>query len=80
MGVRVRGVPRGRSRTLGESGAGRPCANIAGSFKDGEIARVAQKVNPGWSRVCARVVVPGRVRVGDSVLLLEPNAEHGGDA
>jgi MOSC domain-containing protein YiiM len=57
-----------------------PCANIAGSFKDGEIARVAQKVNPGWSRVCARVLVPGRVRVGDSVLLLEPNAEHGGDA
>jgi len=49
-----------------------PCANIAGSFKDGEIARVAQKVNPGWSRVCARVVVPGRVRVGDSVKLLEP--------
>jgi len=49
-----------------------PCANIAGSLKDGEIARVAQKVNPGWSRVCARVVVPGRVRVGDSVKLLEP--------
>ena len=49
-----------------------PCAIIAGSFKDGEIARVAQKVNPGWSRVYARVVVPGRVRVGDSVKLLDP--------
>ena len=57
-----------------------PCANIAGSFKDGEIARVAQKVNPGWSRVCARVLVAGRVRVGDSVKLLEPTAERGGAA
>jgi MOSC domain-containing protein YiiM len=57
-----------------------PCANIIGSFASGDIARVGQKVNPGWSRVCARVLVPGRVRAGDSVLLLEPTAEHGGVA
>ena len=44
-----------------------PCANIAGSFRDGDISRVAQKVNPGWSRICARVVKPGVVRVGDPV-------------
>jgi MOSC domain-containing protein YiiM len=49
-----------------------PCANIAGSFTGGDIARVAQKVNPGWSRVCARVLVPGRVRIGDTATLLEP--------
>ena len=49
-----------------------PCAKIAGAFREGEIARIAQKVNPGWSRVCARVLVPGRVRVGDTANLLEP--------
>lgn len=46
-----------------------PCANIAGSFLGGDFSRVAQKVNPGWSRVCARVVKPGMVRVGDAVTL-----------
>jgi MOSC domain-containing protein YiiM len=57
-----------------------PCANITASFAGGDIARVAQKVNPGWSRLCARVLVPGQVRVGDSVKLLDPTAEHGGVA
>jgi MOSC domain-containing protein YiiM len=49
-----------------------PCANIAGSFAGGDIARVAQKTSPGWSRVYTRVLVPGRVRVGDTASLLEP--------
>jgi len=44
-----------------------PCQNIAGSFIDGEITRVSQKVRPGWSRVYARVLSPGRVRAGDRV-------------
>jgi MOSC domain-containing protein YiiM len=48
-----------------------PCANIAGSFAGGDIARVSQKWNPGWSRVYARVLAPGHVRVGDSVRLLD---------
>lgn len=46
-----------------------PCANIAGSFIGGDFSRVAQKVNPGWSRVCARVARGGIVKVGDSVTL-----------
>jgi MOSC domain-containing protein YiiM len=46
-----------------------PCANIAGSFRGGDFSRVAQKVNPGWSRVCARVVREGLVRVGDPVVI-----------
>jgi MOSC domain-containing protein YiiM len=57
-----------------------PCANITGSFAGGDIARVGHKANPGWSRVCARVIVPGRVHVGDSVRLLDPTAERGGAA
>src|SRR5580765_6823613 len=49
-----------------------PGAIIAGSFAGGDIARVAQKANPGWGRVYTRVLVPGRVRVGDTARLLEP--------
>ena len=48
-----------------------PCANIAGSFVGGDIARVAQKTSPGWSRVYTRVLAPGHVRVGDGVTLLD---------
>jgi len=49
-----------------------PCANIRGSFADGDFNRVSQKLHPGWSRVCARVVVDGPVRVGEAVEPLEP--------
>jgi MOSC domain-containing protein YiiM len=69
------------------TGYAAPCANIAGSFAGGDIARVAQKTNPGWSRVYTRVLVPGHVRIGDSVVLFDaagfqgsPTAEHGGAA
>lgn len=47
-----------------------PCSNITAAFRDGNYARVAQKRNPGWSRVCARVVTPGSIRQGDHVRLL----------
>jgi MOSC domain-containing protein YiiM len=46
-----------------------PCVNIAGSFRDGDFSRVAQKLNPGWSRICARVVRSGILRVGDPVVI-----------
>ena len=44
-----------------------PCETLAGSFLEGRFVRVSQKVHPGWSRVCARVLVGGRVKVGDPV-------------
>ena len=47
-----------------------PCQTIAGSFGDGRFDRVSEKVHPGWSRVCARVLFEGRVKVGDPVRLL----------
>ena len=47
-----------------------PCKTITGSFLGGDIARIAQKTHPGWSRVCARVLAGGRVRVGDAVALI----------
>jgi MOSC domain-containing protein YiiM len=46
-----------------------PCRNISDSFLDGDMTRIAQQLHPGWSRVCARVLAPGMVRVGDSVRL-----------
>jgi MOSC domain-containing protein YiiM len=46
-----------------------PCQTLAASFLEGRFVRVSQKVHPGWSRVCARVLVGGRVKVGDPVRL-----------
>lgn len=47
-----------------------PCNNIQVYFRGGEFARVSQKINPGWSRVCARVLNRGLIRVGDRVVYL----------
>jgi len=44
-----------------------PCAKLAGCFHDGRVERVAQRLHPGWSRLCARVLEEGRIRVGDPV-------------
>lgn len=50
-----------------------PCNNIAESFVDGLSKRISQKLHPGWSRLYAKVLAEGEVRVGDSVSL-EPAA------
>jgi MOSC domain-containing protein YiiM len=52
-----------------------PCRNIAGSFADGDITRVSNKLHPGWSRVYAKVVTPGSVRVGDAVRIAPNEGE-----
>lgn len=44
-----------------------PCRTIQRAFADQRFSRVSQKVHPGWSRVYARVLVPGRVALGDRV-------------
>jgi len=48
-----------------------PCRNIAASFIEGESIRISQKLHPGWSRIYARVLVPGSVRTGDSIAFIE---------
>jgi len=45
--------------------------NIMRAFKGGDFTRVSQKRHPGWSRVYARVLVPGRIRQGDPARLLD---------
>jgi MOSC domain-containing protein YiiM len=44
-----------------------PCSNINGSFAGGNFTRISQMLHPGWSRVCARVLAGGLVRVNDPV-------------
>src|SRR6266850_1542202 len=44
-----------------------PCGNLRPYFTAGAFVRVAQKVNPGWSRLYARVLREGSVRIGDPV-------------
>ena len=51
-----------------------PCINIKTSFHGGDYSRVSQKRHAGWSRVYARVLVPGTVRAGDDVRVLPPGA------
>ena len=48
--------------------AASPCEKIAGSFHDGQFVRVSEKVHPGWSRLCARVLTEGEVTVGCPVV------------
>ena|SRR5687767_4815345 len=45
-----------------------PCKTIRDSFSDKRYKRISQKVNPGWSRVYARVLEEGRVRVGSGFI------------
>lgn len=47
-----------------------PCANVRAAFLDGDYARVSEKRHPGWSRLYARVLVPGEIRTGDPVVRL----------
>jgi MOSC domain-containing protein YiiM len=48
-----------------------PCKKIAASFIEGEFKRISQKVNPGDSRLYARILRPGRLAVGQPVTLLD---------
>ena len=57
-----------------------PCQIIAASFSNGRVVRVSEKVHPGWSRLYARVLKEGTLRVGDRVRMLQPSptgANHG---
>ncbi len=44
-----------------------PCNNLIPYFAGGDYSRVAQKRNPGWSRMYARVLQTGLLRVADRV-------------
>src|SRR5688572_31070864 len=47
-----------------------PCDSVNASFSDGKFIRISQKVNPGWSRIYARVLRGGTLHVGQKVHIL----------
>ena len=51
-----------------------PCRNLSSAFRGGGIARISQKLHPGWSRTYAQVERPGIVHMGDRVEV-QPAAE-----
>lgn len=53
-----------------------PCNSIAASFIKGEFRRISQKKHPGQSRLYARVIRTGRLRVGQEIRLLESNGQR----
>ncbi|HEY0321564.1 MAG TPA: MOSC domain-containing protein [Pyrinomonadaceae bacterium] len=48
-----------------------PCNSITASFIKGNYRRIAQKKHPGYSRLYARIISTGRLRVGQEVQVLE---------
>jgi len=44
-----------------------PCAQNTGWFADGDWNRIHHERHPGWSRLYATVLAPGRVSTGDPV-------------
>ncbi len=34
---------------------------------EGKVRRMSEKAHPGWSRMYAKVIEPGRIKVGDPV-------------
>ena len=52
-----------------------PCDSMTASFNEGKFIRISQKVNPGWSRVYARVLRTGRLAVGQMARVLNGTDE-----
>ncbi|MFN2497812.1 MAG: MOSC domain-containing protein [Pyrinomonadaceae bacterium] len=46
-----------------------PCNTIPAYFVDGKYQRISQKLQPGWSRVYARVLSGGHLSIGQPVEL-----------
>jgi MOSC domain-containing protein YiiM len=46
-----------------------PCNSIPDSFLDGKYQRISQKIHPGYSRVYARVLRPGKIVIGQTAQL-----------
>ena len=47
-----------------------PCKTIKDSFIDGRFRRISHLFHPGWSRVYARVLAEGKIRIGDRIRLV----------
>lgn len=50
-----------------------PCDSIAASFIKGDFRRISQKKYPGHSRLYARVIRTGSLRIGQTIRVLNAN-------
>jgi MOSC domain-containing protein YiiM len=50
-----------------------PCKTIARSFSDGDFTRISEKLHPGESRVYARVLRGGEIRLDQPIRVLDPD-------
>jgi MOSC domain-containing protein YiiM len=57
-----------------------PCGVIRASFTAGQFKHISQKVNPGTSRLYARVIRPGLLAAGQEVRVLAAEAQAEGAA
>lgn len=57
-----------------------PCELNARWFRDGDITRISQRANPGWSRLYARVICSGVVRPGDVIDVMPSRGSRGAAA
>jgi MOSC domain-containing protein YiiM len=78
-GIDWRDMQPGRHVIVGEvelelTSYAAPCKTIRGAFHDDDSTRISHKVHPGWSRLYARVVSEGTLRMGDPVSLATPSA------
>lgn len=48
-----------------------PCKTIRDSFVDRQFDRISWRTNPGWARAYARVLIPGKIAVGDIVKIVD---------
>jgi MOSC domain-containing protein YiiM len=53
-----------------------PCQNIRESFIDQKFTRISQKLHPGMSRLYARVLQEGTIRVGQPVMIVPAPVTH----
>jgi MOSC domain-containing protein YiiM len=46
------------------------CPRIQRFFSDGDVSRMVHVLNPGWARMYARVLQPGRIFIADRVSIV----------
>ena len=54
-----------------------PCSTVSGSFSDGNMNRINERVAPGRSRVYAQVLEEGALRRGDPIAIASAGAAAG---
>ena len=64
-------VAIGSEVVLEITGYAAPCGSIRASFAGGRFKRISQKVNPGESRLYARVLGEGSITTGDAARVLD---------